>query len=114
MRILLGNGDGTFATPVVSAVGDSASSVAIGDLDNDGVMDLAVAGYNSVSILKGHGDGTFAVHITYHMGICPTAIAIGDLDGDGRIDVVQAQGEHPTAIQERIHLGTGLALDTAR
>ncbi|MEO6223421.1 MAG: VCBS repeat-containing protein, partial [Vicinamibacterales bacterium] len=40
-------------------------------------------------------------------------LALGDLDGDGRMDVVQAQGEHPTAIQERIHLGTGLNPDTA-
>lgn len=39
-------------------------------------------------------------------------MSIGDLDGDGRVDVVQSQGEHPTAIQERIFSGRGLALDT--
>jgi hypothetical protein len=40
-------------------------------------------------------------------------IALGDLDGDGRMDVVQAQGEHPTAVQERVFFGTGLKPDTA-
>lgn len=39
-------------------------------------------------------------------------MSIGDVDGDGRIDVVQSQGEHPTAVQERIFSGRGLAPDT--
>ncbi len=40
-------------------------------------------------------------------------LALGDLDNDGRMDVVQAQGEHPTAVQERVFLGKGLQPDTA-
>lgn len=39
-------------------------------------------------------------------------MSIGDVDGDGRIDVVQSQGEHPTAVQERIFSGRGLGPDT--
>jgi len=39
-------------------------------------------------------------------------IALADLDRDGRIDVVQAQGEHPEATEERIYMGTGLPADT--
>lgn len=39
-------------------------------------------------------------------------MSIGDLDGDGRVDIVQSQGEHPTAVQERIFSGRGLAPDT--
>ena len=39
-------------------------------------------------------------------------MAIGDVDGDGRVDVVQSQGEHPSAVQERIFSGRGLPADT--
>ena len=38
-------------------------------------------------------------------------MSIGDVDGDGLIDIVQSQGEHPTAVQERIFSGRGLAPD---
>ncbi len=34
-------------------------------------------------------------------------------DGKGRMDVVQGQGEHPKATDERVFLGRGLAPDTA-
>ncbi|MGH3134396.1 MAG: FG-GAP repeat domain-containing protein, partial [Gaiellaceae bacterium] len=42
--------------------GFSPHSVAIGDLDGDGALDLATANANSqdVSVLLGNGDGTFA------------------------------------------------------
>ena len=40
------------------------------------------------------------------------AIATADLDGDGRLDVVQTQGEHKTAVQEKVYLGSGLSRET--
>ena len=40
-------------------------------------------------------------------------LALADLDGDGRMDVVQGQGEHKTAIDERVFSGRGLKPDTA-
>jgi hypothetical protein len=40
-------------------------------------------------------------------------MAAADLDADGRLDMVIGQGEHPTAVQERVFLGTGLKPDTA-
>jgi hypothetical protein len=53
VSILLGNGDGTFATAVNLAVGSSPNEVTIGDLNGDGKPDLAAANFssNDVSIL---------------------------------------------------------------
>src|SRR5947209_5068 len=63
VSILLGNGNGTFASsgsPV--SVGSSPQSIALGDLNGDGTPDLAATNRlaNTVSILLGHGGGTFA------------------------------------------------------
>ena len=75
----------------LSAVGYLPYSVAAGDFNNDGKMDLAVPNGNStVSVLLGNGDGTFqpsAIYNTDPNGT-PYTIAIGDFNGDGNIDLV--------------------------
>ena len=48
-----------------------AASVAIGDLDGDLDLDLAVrthCGANDVAVLLNNGDGTFATDVTYGAG----------------------------------------------
>ena len=46
---------------MVYGAGDFPPSVAIGDLDGDGDLDLAVANYysNNVSVLRNKGNGDF-------------------------------------------------------
>ena len=87
----LGNGDGTFRA-VNYPAGDGPSSVAIGDLNGDGALDLAVAnsGSDNVSVLLGNGDGTFGIAGNYPAGDGPSSIAIGDLNGDGALDLAVA------------------------
>lgn len=61
VSILLGNGDGTFQAHVDCPTGQAPTSLAIGDFNGDGKLDLAVTNQddNTVSILLGNGDGTF-------------------------------------------------------
>jgi FG-GAP-like repeat/FG-GAP repeat len=65
VRILLGNGDGTFRTPVKMTLAVWAAAVTVGDFNGDKKADLIVGNINpntstaTLQILLGKGDGTF-------------------------------------------------------
>jgi hypothetical protein len=93
VSILLGNGDGTFGTAAnFPAGGTTPRSVAVGDFNSDGELDLAVAntGSDNISILLGNGDGTFGTANTFATGeeSFPSFIAVSDLDNDNVLDLV--------------------------
>jgi hypothetical protein len=87
---------GSFAAKVDFATGGSPYSVAVGDLDGDGKLDLAVANYlsNTISILQNTSiagnitAGSFAAKVDFTTGTNPNSVAIGDIDGDGKFDIV--------------------------
>src|SRR5712692_2560768 len=72
--------------------GSFPSSVAAGDFNGDGILDLAVANYASrnVSLLLGNGDGTFQAAQNFDAGSGPTSVAAGDFNGDGILDLAVA------------------------
>ncbi len=92
VSVLLGNGDGTFGTQVTYGTGNEPNSVAVGDFNGDGFLDLAIAniGSNTVSVLLGKGDGTFQAQITYPTGNQPFSVTAGDFRGTGVLDLAVA------------------------
>jgi hypothetical protein len=95
VSILLGHGDGTLANAVSYPTNTNPQSLAIGDFDGDGHLDLAVVnavtiitqGPGTVSILLGNGNGTFQPGVEFPAGRGPGAIVAADLDGDGHLDL---------------------------
>ncbi len=75
-----------------AAAANGPTSVAIGDLDRNGMLDLAVANHlsNDVSVLLGNGDGTFGPHSEFGIGPECYSVAIGDLNRDGIPDLATA------------------------
>jgi large repetitive protein len=99
--VLLGNGDGTFQSPVLYDSGvPGANVVAVADVNGDGVLDLLVAdgcfeycsgdgAVTRLSVLLGNGDGTFQPAVTYATGGSRSGwVSVADVNGDGKPDAV--------------------------
>jgi hypothetical protein len=92
VSVLLGNGDGTFQAARNYAAGLGPYSVAVGDFDGDGTLDLTAAGAGGLWVLLGNGDGTFRSTNFSYVADFPRSVAVGDFNGDGAPDLAVADG----------------------
>ncbi|HEV3278588.1 MAG TPA: FG-GAP-like repeat-containing protein [Terriglobia bacterium] len=90
--VQLGNGDGTFQAPQVTSGSAMGGSIAVGDFNNDGNVDLAINGPGSTTltfaIYLGNGDGTFQSPIITSSNVYALSIAAADVNNDGKLDVI--------------------------
>ena len=94
VTILLSNGSGVFTAALNSpfSVGNNPKSIATGDFDGDGNLDLIIAngGSNSVTVLFGDGNGGFTASSPFATGANPESVVVGDFNKDGKLDVATA------------------------
>ena len=92
-RVYLNDGHGSF-TPTVAPInpkGNSTQSVAMGDLNGDGALDLVLGNHgqpSQVYLNDGYGNFTPTVAPLNSYGFFTVSVALGDMNGDGTLDVV--------------------------
>jgi hypothetical protein len=109
LYIFLGNGDGTFQPG--SGYSDNPGTVALGDFNGDGKLDIADTGIvdnglrGHPSIFPGNGDGTFGNAIQLFPGenfqpgsYWDTFSLLGDFNNDGMTDLLPLNNWGPTQI----------------
>jgi len=93
--VLLGNGDGSFQSPVYypqSLQAENISYALVADFNNDHKLDVAVNSANqTMALLLGNGDGTFAA-ATYVYDAGNNLIGAADFNSDGKLDILAGNG----------------------
>lgn len=103
LNVMLGNGDGTFQTPIALNIAASnffPEAIAVGDFNGDHLLDVAVWATNNnpigtqVNIYLGNGTGSLTYSGTYTASNSstfnpgPNSIVAADVNGDGKLDLV--------------------------
>jgi len=98
LKILLGDGRGTFRLSAHYETGTATAAVALADFNGDGHLDAAVTDFGferlpgDVLVFFGDGHGKLGKPTKYSMGTtAPDGIAAGDLNGDHSPDLAVTQ-----------------------
>jgi Bacterial Ig-like domain (group 3)/FG-GAP-like repeat len=94
ITIMLGTGSGTFTAVNCSncVTDNSPQGIGVGDFNQDGNLDIAVAnsGSGTVSVYLGNGNGTFQAKTDLTTGGSPQGIVVGEFSGNSYPDIAVA------------------------
>jgi hypothetical protein len=111
VAVLLGNANGTFQTAITPSFAyNDLGNLALGDLNGDGKLDLAVTVADTsvgtgLAVAQGNGDGTFKPAVLYSttlqnlaLGFYPSPgdVHMLDLNGNGQLDLVYSNTGYGT------------------
>jgi hypothetical protein len=89
LRVLEGDGAGGFTPGFEFSVGSACiGTVEIGDLDGDGIVDIALGTNLGITPLLGLGGGDFSAGLPFSPGGSQTDFALGDADDDLDVDLI--------------------------
>jgi hypothetical protein len=88
--VLYGDGGGVFSPAVAYEIRGPSYGLALGDLNGDGLLDIANSntGEASISLYLNTGQRCFGAQKTYETGEAPYGVAIADLTGDGAAELI--------------------------
>ena len=109
ISVLLGIGGGTFGAALELDAPGSVFRFEAGDLDCDGLGDLAFVPLqgDELVVLRGADERGFRFEEAERLptATSPVAVAMGDVDGDGRLDVIVAGSEGGDGSGPVVHFG---------
>ncbi len=92
LSVFRGKGNGSFQVAQSANVGTAPRSIAAGDFNEDGILDVAVSEVTSgsVKIYLGNGDGTFQTPVLFSASKNVGNIVVADFNTDGHLDIAAA------------------------
>ncbi len=120
-KIYSNDGSGAFTEINTSLTGVRNGSVALGDLNGDNRIDLAITGTNAsgtptTTLYSNDGGGSFTAMNAGLTDLTNGSVALGDLNGDNHIDVAllgeQADGTPTTRLYQNDGSGSFSALSS--
>lgn len=116
--VLLGNGNGTFRTPIpVDTAADKSYSGLLVDVDGDGALDMVVSNDrpDPKKVYRNDGTGRFTLVTTFGKPEWNTRhVAVGDVTGDRIADIVLANRGDSAPSYLCVGAGGGLVVEPCR